>query len=205
MAPGIRPITNADARHVPALLARAFDDDPWVNFLAKQDSTREARILIGFQQAFTRVLEAGEGDVASDGSGAALWFPVEAPEVGIRPRVCDIAGTVRWTAPISGLPHLLAACRARAKVEKAHPTEPHHELRILGVEPGRQGSGIASALLRPMLERLDQGERLAALTCTKARNVPLYEHFGFEVTSEVRITRDLAVWVMQRMPRATPD
>ena len=73
------------------------------------------------------------------------------------------------------------------------------------MEPDRQGAGVASALLRPMLERLDADRRLAALTCTKARNVPLYEHFGFEVTAEVRVSHDVRVWVMQREPRAIPD
>ncbi len=206
MPPSIRRATAADADLVPGILARAFDDDPWVNFLAKQDSRRIERILWSFERVFARSLEAGEGWVAGDGSGAALWFPVDETHIpGWRGRAARLQ--TRWSmlrgmAPLSGVDRAIAAYRARAKVTAAHPTEPHMELRLLGVEPGRQGEGIASALVRPVLERMDAEGRLTALICTKARNVPMYQHMGFEVTGEVRVSRGVRVWVMQRPPRS---
>src|SRR5690606_38623065 len=152
---------------VPGILARAFDDDPWVNFLTKQDARRERRILWSFERAFARALEVGEAYVAEDGSGASVWFPVDdVPATGIA-ALREHFDAIRRMAPISGIDRVLTASRARARLVAAHPTEPHLELRLLGVEPDRHGQGIASALVRPVLERADTEGRLVGLTCTK--------------------------------------
>jgi len=207
MPPSIRRATTADSTLVPRILARAFDDDPWVNFLARQDSRRAARILWSFERVFVRSLEVGEGWVAEDRSGAALWFPFDEPYIeGWRGRLARLRGgwnMLRGLAPLSGVDRAFTAYRARGRVTAAHPTAPHMELRLLGVEPDRRGEGVASALLCPVLDRMDAEGCLTALTCTKQRNIPLYEHFGFAVTSEIRISSDVCVWVMQRPPRVT--
>lgn len=200
MPPTIRRATAADADLVPGILARAFDDDPWVNFLAKQDARRGQRILWSFQRAFARSLEVGEAYVADDGSGVALWFPIAEPPRDRLTALRERLYMLRWTAPLSGISRVLTASRARARVVAAHPAQAHWELRLLGVEPDRQRAGVASALVRPVLQRLAAEGHLIALTCTKARNLPMYQHLGFEVTGEVRVSDDVRVWVMQRPP-----
>jgi GNAT superfamily N-acetyltransferase len=55
-------------------------------------------------------------------------------------------------------------------------------LYAIGIDPGRQGTGVASALLRSRLDRCDRDEQSAYLEATKASSVPLYQHFRFEPT-----------------------
>lgn len=51
----------------------------------------------------------------------------------------------------------------------------------LAVKPEHQGKGIASRLLRPMLAYLDRIGANCYLETHDAKNVSMYEHFGFEL------------------------
>ena len=48
------------------------------------------------------------------------------------------------------LPRVIGAL---TKVEKHHPTDPHEYLAFVGVAPERQGRGIGSMILKPVLDR----------------------------------------------------
>ncbi len=55
------------------------------------------------------------------------------------------------------------------------------------MRPDRQGSGTASALIRPFLQLADQQGVPAYTETVTAANVPLYEHFGFVMVESKRI------------------
>ena len=75
----------------------------------------------------------------------------------------------------------------------------HWHLQLLGVDPGCHGSGHASALLRPMLARIDEEHLPCYLDTQNERNVALYRHFGFEVADEGIIPNtQLRTWAMLR-------
>ena len=65
---------------------------------------------------------------------------------------------------------------------RAHPREPHWYLYAIGVDPARQKTGLAGALLRPRLGHCDADGQPAYLEATKTTSVPLYQHFGFRPT-----------------------
>ena len=54
----------------------------------------------------------------------------------------------------------------------------------LSVAKKSQNRGIASKLLRPMLEVCDSGQFVCYLETNKEANVPMYEHFGFELAHQ---------------------
>lgn len=71
---------------------------------------------------------------------------------------------------------------------------------MVGVEPEVQGRGYASAMIKPVLQRCDQGR--AYLECTTASNVALYDHMGFEVVGELDLGKGAPTfWTMWREPR----
>jgi GNAT superfamily N-acetyltransferase len=89
-----------------------------------------------------------------------------------------------------------------AAVEHVHPTPPHYYLAVLGTRPDRQGMGIGSSLLRPVLDRCDAEGVGAYLESSKERNVPFYRRHGFEVTTALRLPGGgPTVWPMWRSPR----
>jgi predicted GNAT family N-acyltransferase len=86
-------------------------------------------------------------------------------------------------------------------LESRHPREPHFYLQFAGVAPGRQGLGIGSALLRPVLDRCDAEAMPAYLEATSPRNRAFYERHGFEVTDELVYPKGPPTWPMWRRPR----
>ena len=79
---------------------------------------------------------------------------------------------------------------------------PHFYLSALGVEPERQGEGIGTALMQPVLERADREQLAAYLETAAARNVLLYERQRFAVVEELTLPgTDVHGWLMRRIPR----
>jgi ribosomal protein S18 acetylase RimI-like enzyme len=77
--------------------------------------------------------------------------------------------------------------------------EPHWHLTWLGVEPGHQGQGIGSTLVRQMTTRADADGLACWLFTFAPRNVPTYERLGFHVTLETLLpSSGLQLWVMAR-------
>ena len=74
----------------------------------------------------------------------------------------------------------------------------------LSVKRSAQGQGIAGKLLRPMLEFCDNENIVSYLETNKEGNVPLYEHFGFELAkSEFIPGTPVTHYAMVRKPDLT--
>ena len=82
------------------------------------------------------------------------------------------------------LPRIL---RAPATAESDHPAEPHYYLPVAGVKTQWQGRGLGTALMRPVLERCDDGKLPAYLDATSPRNRPLCQRHGFEITEQFSV------------------
>lgn len=54
----------------------------------------------------------------------------------------------------------------------------------LSIKKDAQGKGIASKLMRPMLQFCDDEKMVAYLETNKDKNVSLYQHYGFDLTKE---------------------
>jgi ribosomal protein S18 acetylase RimI-like enzyme len=99
-------------------------------------------------------------------------------------------------------PRLPISMRAISSVERFHPTEPHWYLAVVGTEPSRQGEGIGSALLAPVLERCDHDQVPAYLESSNEANLAFYARHGFEVTRTIDIEQGgPRIWPMWREPR----
>jgi GNAT superfamily N-acetyltransferase len=182
----VRPATAADIRPLAAVLGRAFEDDPPFVWMLPDAETRQARAGRFFATLVrTEALGFGAVEVAClDGVivGGAIWLPPGhwRPTVAVQLR--SLPGYARAFG--RGLGQATAVGQAMAD---AHPREPHWYLYAVGVDPDRQGSGVAGPLLRSRLTRCDQSGEPAYLESTKLTNVPLYQHFGFEPTGPMAL------------------
>jgi len=78
----------------------------------------------------------------------------------------------------------------------------HFYLQGLGVDPPRQGEGLGSAVMQPVLGRCDAERMPAYLETTKERNVGFYEQHGFVVVGQTRLPLEgPPMWFMAREPR----
>jgi GNAT superfamily N-acetyltransferase len=196
----IRKLGTDDVPTIARALARAFDDDPIMNWVFPSDSRRPARLEAAFALYLRRIWLPEEECYGADRLfGAALWLPPGkwhlslARQLRLLPSMVAVNGR--------DLPRLL---RVLHMMETAHPQEPpSYYLAVLGVEPELQGRGFGSALMQPVLARCDRERIPAYLESSKRRNVVLYERHGFRVVEELRLPKDgPPIWRMWREPAA---
>jgi len=189
---------GADLRGAAAMLVRAFDDDPISNFIFGGDRRRRRGLHSFFTAQLRReYLPLGEVYTTDGLGGVAVWGPPDRRRHPLR----ELAELLP-TAPFLAGPNAVRALRLLMEVDALHPKEPHWYLATLGTDPDLQGRGIGSALLGPVLARADEEGVPAYLESSKARNVPLYARFGFEVVEELRSgTGAPPMWRMWREPR----
>ncbi|MHA1219819.1 MAG: GNAT family N-acetyltransferase [Candidatus Heimdallarchaeaceae archaeon] len=83
------------------------------------------------------------------------------------------------------------------KLHKTLVNEPHWYLASIGVDPGHQGKGYGSKLIKTMLKRAENEDFPVFLETNFGENVPLYEHLGFEVIDERTVPdTDITNWAM---------
>ena len=76
----------------------------------------------------------------------------------------------------------------------------------LSIKRDAQGKGIASRLMRPMLEFCDDERMVAYLETNKETNVGLYKHYGFDLMREELIPKSpVTHYAMVRSPKATDE
>ncbi|MGO9456012.1 MAG: GNAT family N-acetyltransferase [Acidimicrobiales bacterium] len=197
----VRPAVTADVDELARVLARAFFDDPVAVHLLPSARRRPAGLRAFFGVQLRRqILPLGGGFTTDDLAGAALWTPPGSPPTRL---LAALAALVPVAPYVAGR-HLGRTLRGLGTIGAIHPTEPHWYLAALGTDPDRQGRGVGSALLGPVLTRCDEDGLRAYLESSKARNVPFYRRHGFEVTGEVRLPGGPVVWTMWRDPRP-PD
>ena len=162
------------------------------------DARRPRALRRYFEVVLPRLYRpAGEILMTDDPVGGAAWvapgrWPFTAREqLPVAPTLLRVFG-----------PRPLRTLRGLRTIEHGHPSAPHWYLDYIGVERGGQGRGAGSALLRPMLDRLDDEGAPAYLHAGSPDSRRLYERHGFEVTEEFRLPFDgPPLWRMWREPR----
>ena len=201
------PPARLDRAHVSAAghtLGRAFYDDPLFTWILPDDA-RRADPLEWF---FARVTDYGTrwGEVYGAGAdieGAAIWLPPGETHVPAM-RMMQVG---MWQGPLrlglGAMRRFLAAMEWSDKLHEKNVSEPHWYLMVLGVDPERQGQGVGSGLISPMLARADEEGRPCYLETAKERNVTFYRKHGFEVIDDEHMPMDgPRAWTMLRKPVA---
>lgn len=188
----VRKAQKRDVGALAGMLARAFEDDPLTTWMVP----RRAGLPRLFRGLLRPALALDEVYTTEALDGAAFWNPPGTFPLGgwANARMgLTMAGLLGWRLP-SRTPGLLY-------FDRHHPRAPHWYLQILGTEPARQGGGVATALLAPVLERCDRDGLPVYLEASKERNVPFYARFGFTVTDEMHVPGGPPLWAMWREPR----
>ncbi|MEZ0067020.1 GNAT superfamily N-acetyltransferase [Streptacidiphilus sp. MAP12-20] len=182
----VRQAVEADRVELAAVLARAFYEDPQFRWALPDQRSRLRRIERIFNTILRyEALRHGTIQLAERAGtivGGAVWLPPDHWRDPLYRQVLTAPGFLRGYGRRIRYGDMFQ--RASWKV---HPHEPHWYLYIIGVEPDQQGHGIGAALLRAGLERADADGLPAYLESSDIANVPLYEHFGFEVTGAVAL------------------
>ncbi len=194
----VRKLTSADADETIRMLARAFEDDPFVHWLVRKDARHEEGMRAFFEAALHgTTLPFGECYTTDGIDGAALWNPPDTWNL-------NLFGKIRLApdfARATGLSRLLHVFFATNPLTAAHPHDPHFYLFVLGVDQAKQRRGIGRRLVEPVLRRCDD-ERIAAyLETSNPENLVFYRSLGFAEVGAHTIPDGPTVWFLRREPR----
>jgi ribosomal protein S18 acetylase RimI-like enzyme len=174
----VRRAEPADHPRVAEVLAAAFAEDEAFAWLLEYADDRRARQRLFFRTDLDHLVPARrEVWVTEDRAAAAIWAPPDAWSVPPPTVLREAPAMVRVFRR-----RLPLALRYLIRIERLHPRKPPHwYLNWLGTDPGRQGQGLGSALLRPVLALCDRDGVGAYLESSSDRSQALYERHGFEV------------------------
>ncbi|MGH9139192.1 MAG: GNAT family N-acetyltransferase [Acidimicrobiales bacterium] len=199
MANEVRLARLEDAPGMGRALGLAFADDPVLDyFVPRLDLAVRGRRLGPFFAAESRTkINTASAWTTADHAGAALWAAPGRWKTTMRENL-----TMAWPFLRVAARNALRAFRGLSVIERAHPHTPHWYLATLGTAPDRQGHGVGSALIQPVLERCDADGEAAYLESSKESNVPYYERFGFKVIGEIHLPDGgPTLWPMWRDPQ----
>ena len=179
-----QPANGATITRIAALLARAFADDPEMIAALPDPQQRARRLpyLIGLNVRYGCLY--GEVYTTPSHDGAAIWLPPGATTFTfgriVRAGMLTAPLHVGWRA----LSRMATMEGFAARMHHRLAPMPHWYLAQIGVEPSRQGRGIGSTLLGPMLSRIDAEQSWCYLETAKHANIAFYERRGFRVADD---------------------
>ena len=194
----VRKATSADVPALTAMLARAFDADPYASWFVRKDARREEGMRQYFRISLEHItLPHDEVWTTPELEGAAMWCPPGKWKLGL---LQEIALASEF-AVACGPTRLLDVFFGTNPVLKKHPRTPHWYLFVLGVDPAHQGRGISRALLAPVLARCDEEKVGAYLETSNENNLRVYRQFGFDPIESLVMPRGgPRTWLLWRDP-----
>jgi GNAT superfamily N-acetyltransferase len=199
----IARLQERDVERAAEVLARAFFDDPLGIYVAPDESQRAGALSAVYEVGTRYAYLFGEAyTTGGHVEGAALWT---APESGdFTPERMAAAGIEKASAALGpeGFDRFMKLTIHLGRLRTAAMPSAHWFLMILGVKPPRQGMGIGSQLMQPVLKRADAFGVDCYLETMKARNVVFYEKHGFQVREEGNVPDNGPhYWTMWRRAR----
>lgn len=76
----------------------------------------------------------------------------------------------------------------------------HHHLNMIGIRSSHKGQGLARPLL-DAVHHMSDADPISvgvSLTTERARNVKLYEHFGYSVVAHQKVSEEVETWGLVR-------
>ena len=183
------------------VIARAFHDDALTVHLYPDERQRSRLAPLMFRALVRYDCLFGQVDRLTGYAAVATW--VRPGAAGETPERLRQAGFDGLPADVP-LDRLGAFFEAVGQAHESAVPEPHWYLRLLGVDPGNQGGGLGSVLLRHGLDRADADGRSCYLETFGERTVPFYLRNGFDLVAEaVEPNSGIRYWCFHRAPRTS--
>ena len=180
-----------------ATVAAAFTEDPGWAFILGEEYGRLAEHFVG--ALFDTRVGAKTVWVTDGLAGVAMWDP---PGVGDDMGPGYAEGVWASYRAIAGEQAWGRLASYNDAVAEAVPDEPHWYLGVLATKPERRKEGLATALLRPILDEADRLGIACCLETSTADNRGFYERRGFEQAGEIILRGGPDTWWLRRGPKA---
>ena len=199
---GLYLVTEKDLDRLAEVAADAYRDYPLHNWLTngKYDMKTSKLLMLVTLKNMTKdaVIYADSEEL----NGFAVWIPQGFTGSKAVPFLLNGGLGLFLHAGIGFFLRLLAYENYSMGLKKEFTDHFDWYLFNLSIKKEAQGKGIASKLMRPMLQFCDDEKMVAYLETNKECNVGLYKHYGFDLMKEEFIPKTpVTHYAMVRQPK----
>ena len=198
---GLYIVPKKELDRLAEVAADAYQDYPLHNYLTKGKYDKKASKLIMQISLKTMTEDAIIYADSEQMNGFAVWLPFGFTGSKTLPFLCNGGLRLICHAGLGIIGRLLNYERYAMNLKKEFTDHYDWYLYNLSIKKDAQGQGIASKLMRPMLQFCDEEKMVAYLETNKASNVSLYNHYGFTLKKEECIPKtNVMHYAMVRQP-----
>ena len=198
---GLYIAQKKDLDRLAEVAADAYEDYPLHNWFTKGKYDKKASKLIMQISLKTMTEDAIIYADSEELNGFAVWLPFGFTGSKTLPFLFSGGLKLIFHSGLGIIDRLLTYETYAMNLKKEFTDNYDWYLYNLSIKKDAQGKGIASKLLRPMLQFLDDEKMVAYLETNKEKNVSLYNHYGFELKKEELIPKTTVThYAMVRNP-----
>ncbi len=203
---GLYIVKKEDLDRLSEVAADAYRDYPLHNWLTKGKYDAKASKLI-MQITLKSMTE--DAIIYADSeeiNGFAVWLPFGFTGSKTLPFLLNGGLSLILHSGLGIIGRLLTYETYAMNLKKEFTDNYDWYLYNLSIKQDAQGKGIASKLMRPMLQFCDDERMVSYLETNKDKNVGLYQHYGFELKREEIIPKSpVTHYSMVRYPIEQPE
>ena len=178
---GLYIVKKEDLDRLADIAADAYQDYPLHNWFTNGKYDKKASKLIMQISLKTMTEDAVIYADSEEMNGFAVWLPIGFTGSKTLPFLANGGLELILHSGPGIIGRLLTYENYAMNLKKGFTDNYDWYLYNLSIKKDAQGKGIASKLLRPMLQFCDDEKMVAYLETNKASNVDLYKHYNFEL------------------------
>ena len=199
---GLYIVQEKDLDRLAEIAADAYRDYPLHNWFTNGKYDEKASKLIMQISLKTMSADAVIYADSEEMNGFAVWLPFGFTGSETMPFLMNGGLRLILRSGLGIIGRLLTYETYAMNLKKAFTDNYDWYLYNLSVKKDAQGKGIASKLMRPMLQFCDNERMVAYLETNKETNVALYRHYGFDLMKEELIPKTPVMhYAMVRHPK----
>ena len=199
---GLYIVKKEDLDRLADIAADAYKDYPLHNWFTGGKYDEKASKLIMQISLKTMTEDAVIYADSEEMNGFAVWLPIGFTGSKTLPFLVNGGLELIFHSGPGIIGRLLTYENYAMNLKKGFTDNYDWYLYNLSIKKDAQGKGIASKLLRPMLQFCDDEKMVAYLETNKASNVDLYKHYNFELMKEELIPKTTVThYAMVRQPQ----
>ena len=186
---GLYIVEKKDLDRLARVAADAYRDYPLHNWLTAGKYDARASELIMLISLKTMTEDAVIYADSEELNGFAAWLPFGFSGNKTLPFLLNGGLELIFHSGLGIIDRLLTYENYAMGLKKQFTENYDWYLYNLSIRKDAQGKGIASKLMRPMLQFCDDERMVAYLETNKESNVGLYKHYGFDLMKEELIPK----------------
>ena len=199
---GLYIVEKKDLDRLALVAADAYRDYPLHNWITKGKYDEKASRLIMQITLRTMTEDAVIYADSEEINGFAVWLPFGFTGSKTLPFLFNGGLDLIFHSGLGVIGRLLKYESYAMNLKKEFTDNYDWYLYNLSIKKDAQGKGIASKLMRPMMQFCDDERMVAYLETNKETNVGLYKHYGFDLMKEELIPKTpVTHYSMVRKPK----